>query len=548
NGDGKLDLAVANLLSNNVSILLGSGAGTFGSASQFATGFIPRSVAVGDFNKDGKPDLAVPLGSGPLAILLGNGNGSFGAATSFGGGPTNPSFAAIGDFNGDSNLDIAVTNEGDNTLTILLGLGNGTFTSHATLAVGSQPRSVVTADFNGDGRKDLAVANLGSNNVSVLIGVGNGDFGAVVNFAAGTSPTAVIARDLNADGKQELVIANNADTKFPLARVTVLLGSGTGSFGSPASFIAGDRPRGVDAADFNRDGHLDLVVANQSGNNVSVLLGEVLPVLQVSPSQKPNDTSSYALRRTSIWIERQVPSTGLFSHAMYADINKDGFVDFVRTFQANADMRRPIQVMMGGANGTFTDQTASVITTSQPGILVTRKILTADFNGDGWPDFFLLNHGLDDGTGPGEFPQLFLSNGNGTLRYVPGLEGAQYTYFNHGGAAADIDGNGTVDVLVANPTSPFFLINDGTGHFVRNANRLPLALIGASFGTTELIDVDSDGFIDLIAGGGSDGTRTTIFWGGASGVYRSSRSTVLPSVPNRAGVLDFAVEDIDRDG
>jgi hypothetical protein len=542
NGDGYLDLAVANLFSNDVSILLGTGLGTFRAPKNYASGANPRSVSAGDFNNDGKLDLIVPNGSAPLAILLGSGSGTFGTATTISTG-VNPNFAALGDYDGDGNLDAAVTNEGDDTLSILLGMGDGTFTPHATMAVGDQPRSVVASDFNGDGRKDLAIANVGSNDVSVLAGLGDGDFGTATSFAAGVSPTFLVAGDFDADGKPDLAIANETH------RLTVLRGLGKGMFGSPASYSAGFGPRWVEAADFNGDGQLDLVSADASGNDVGVLLGEALPALHVAPSQRPHDTSSYALRRAPIWIERQEPLTGLFSHAMYADINRDGHVDFVRTHEANDGVRRPLQVMMGGQGGTFTDETASVITNAQPGLLVTRKILTGEFNGDGWPDFFLINHGVDAPPFSGEYPQLFLSNGDGTLRYAPDFEGAQYTKFNHGGAAADIDGNGTVDLLVANPTQPFFLLNDGSGHFTKNVNRLPTALTGTPFYEAELVDVDADGFIDLLTGAGEPGYASAVYWGSSSGYYRSSSSTVLPPSPqHRCCVLDFAVDDLDRDG
>ena len=172
NGDGKLDLAVANYDSNTVSILLGTGTGSFGAKTDFGTGIEPASVAVGDFNGDGKLDLAVTnfgysfagepiIDPRTVSILLGTGTGSFGAKTDFGTG-SGPASVAVGDFNGDGNLDLAVANFVDDTVSILLGTGTGSFGAKTDFGTGSLPLSVAVGDFNGDGKLDLAVANLGS--------------------------------------------------------------------------------------------------------------------------------------------------------------------------------------------------------------------------------------------------------------------------------------------------------------------------------------------------------------------------------------------------
>ncbi|SRR6266498_2385977 len=122
NGDGKLDLAVANFDSNTVSILLGTGTGSFGAKTDFGTGRGSNSVAVGDFNGDGKLDLVAASGGATVSILLGTGTGSFGAKTDFGTG-IGPASVAVGDFNGDGRLDLAVANQRSNTVSILLNTG-----------------------------------------------------------------------------------------------------------------------------------------------------------------------------------------------------------------------------------------------------------------------------------------------------------------------------------------------------------------------------------------------------------------------------------------
>ncbi|HMD84060.1 MAG TPA: choice-of-anchor D domain-containing protein [Terriglobia bacterium] len=172
NGDGKLDLAIPDGFgSSTVSILLGNGDGTFQSQVQYATGSSPYSIATADFNGDGKLDLAV-TNSDPTAnsvsILLGNGDGTFQPHVDYGTGVA-PASVATGDFNGDGKLDLATADSGSNTVSILLGNGDGTFHANQDFVVGVAPISILTRDFNGDGTLDLAVANWGSNTVSVLL-------------------------------------------------------------------------------------------------------------------------------------------------------------------------------------------------------------------------------------------------------------------------------------------------------------------------------------------------------------------------------------------
>ncbi len=134
------------------------------------------SVAVGDFNGDGKLDLATAnYGSNNVSILLGNGDGTFQAAVNYGAG-SYPISITVGDFNGDGKLDLATANYGSNNISILLGKGDGTFQTAANYGVGSYPISIAVGNFNGDGKLDLAVANVSSNNVSILTGAGDGTF------------------------------------------------------------------------------------------------------------------------------------------------------------------------------------------------------------------------------------------------------------------------------------------------------------------------------------------------------------------------------------
>ena len=281
NGDGKPDLAIANKFSNNVTILLGNGDGTFTpSASSPSTGNQPNFMIGGDFNGDGRLDLAVPNGaSNNVTILLGNGDGTFTPAASSPGTGLLANAVATGDFNGDGKLDLAVANYNSNTLTILLGNGDGTFTAAPSQATGSNPAFVAAGDFNGDGKLDLAVVNASSKNVTILLGNGDGTFTPSASSpATGASPFWIAAADFNGDGKLDLAVTNAGSNT-----VTILLGNGNGTF-APAAVApgAGASPLAVAAGDFNGDGRLDLAIANNSSANVSVLLQA--PFVSTSPA------------------------------------------------------------------------------------------------------------------------------------------------------------------------------------------------------------------------------------------------------------------------
>jgi len=273
NGDGIPDLAIATSgnysdLPGSVSIWLGNGDGTFTLKSSPATGVLPQSVAIADFNGDGIPDLAVAnYSDNTLTILLGNGDGTFTTVAKSPATGLSPYFVAAGDFNGDGIQDLAVANSGGSTLTILLGNGDGTFTAAASPTTGNGPAAIAVGDFNGDGKADLAVANYNSGTVTVLLGNGDGTFTTSASPATGGAPTYVAIGDFNGAGIPDL-----AATNINTSTVAILQGRGDGTFTLAASPATGAGPDAVVAADFNGDGISGLATANFTSNTVTVLL------------------------------------------------------------------------------------------------------------------------------------------------------------------------------------------------------------------------------------------------------------------------------------
>ncbi len=276
NGDGKLDLLADcrtgedTFTYYSVMLFLGNGDGTFRETGAVGNG---PNVTVADFNGDGIPDIF----SG--GVYLGFGDGTFGGGNGILGNAAG--VATSGDFNGDGKVDLAVVDAATSTnLYILLGNGDGSFANPKTIGGIAPISSIVSGDVNGDGKTDLVLAYY-NGTVGVLLGNGNGTFQPVVTYSVGPAvpsekynlydlythpayPVWISLGDFNGDGKIDLAVTNSLG-------VGILLGNGDGTFQAPVFYGTGCES--VATAGFNGDGRSDLVLGSLTGNGVSVLLG-----------------------------------------------------------------------------------------------------------------------------------------------------------------------------------------------------------------------------------------------------------------------------------
>jgi len=378
---------------------------TYDSAGPWADG-----VAVTDLNGDGKPDLVVTNycqswnqygcnGEGEVSVLLGNGDGTFQPAVIYSTGAYNAESVAVGDVNGDGTPDVVVANAcqtpgefhcvGETgAVSVLLGYGDGTFQPAVVYSSGGNYAfSVAIGDLTGDGVPDIVVANGALDNgypsVAVLIGNGDGTFQPAVAYSTGGEQTNSVAiGDVNGDGIPDLIVANFQQSQSAEGEVAVLLGNGDGTFQPAVTYDAGgEYSYSVALGDLRGDGILDVVVANSvPGGAVDVLLGNGDGTFQPAVP----------------YLGHGLTPGGASGSLAIGDVNGDGILDlavveFCPKFHDEVCVGTgQVNVMLGNGDGTFQK---TVVYSS--GGYYGSAIAIADVNGDGRPDLLVSNEFLN---------------------------------------------------------------------------------------------------------------------------------------------------------
>lgn len=347
-----------------------------------ATGFQPECVAIGDFNHDGKPDLATAhrgqVSPGTVSVLLGNGDGTFAPNVGYEAAQLTSS-VAVGDVNRDGKLDLVATGfQIGQSFMVFLGNGDGTFRAKIDLTGGGE--SVAIGDLNGDGNPDLAAAGEFADNQPAVVRLGNGDgtFQGPLYLTAGEHPRSVAIGDLNSDGNADLVVADNND------RVWVFLWNEDGTYRPGTSFPTGESSvNSVAIGDLNEDGKPDLAVGGDF--SVSILLG--------------NGEGTFGAPSEYVGVgagQRGFPSIAI------SDLNLDENLDVVC-----ATSNEAVSVLLGNGDGTLgpsTDYAAGLSPSS---------VAVGDLNRDGKPDVVTANIGL---FGPGNTVSVLLNIGPNPIR------------------------------------------------------------------------------------------------------------------------------------
>jgi len=291
--------------------------------------------------------------------------------------------------------------------------------------------------------------------------------------------------------------------------------------------------------------------------------------LQIEPNSNIEERSSYNLQSSDVYVDgAQLTRDFDRSHlTAYADFNNDGNTDVLISsglFQSYS--YSPIRLYLGNGAGFNSDycecggqcsafscnsftELPNALPNGYEGMQHPRKILIGDYNNDNLPDAFIIGHGYDADPFPGESPILLINNGSGfNYQKLSSISG-----FFHGGSSADFDNDGDLDIFIngaPGDEEAVFLINDGSGNFTNTAEFIDSEFHhNTKYYTSEFIDIDSDGFIDLlIAGHEYEGANTLILWGNSSGKYYKNLSSTIPQVNGFNIVVDIDAVDIDNDG
>ena len=570
NGDGKIDLVLADECANNsncnngsVSVLLGNGDGSFQTAVSYASGGENAlSVAIADVNNDGKMDVIVTnncdtnnCANGIIGVLLGNGDGTLQAPVSYSSGGQQSQYTAIADVNGDGKPDLLVASEcvsnncSNGLASVLLGNGDGTFqTAVSYNAGGINAAFVAVQDVNGDGKPDMIVANNCADNncsngsASVLLGNGDGTFQTAVSYnSGGLDAFSVAIADVNGDGKPDAIVTNiclsNSDCSHGL--VSVLLGNGDGTFQTAVSYSSGgEYPESVAAVDINGDGKADLVVANETardgnwadGGVASVLLGNGDGTFQPAVSYASGDFNG-----TSVVV---------------ADVDGDGRADVVMAsgcVDNYSCVTGGVSVFLSNGDGTLRGAVEY-----DSDAWTSYSVATADVDGDGKLDLLVTSQCNSQGSCSNGSVSVLLGNGNGTFQPAVAYNSGGLYAFSI--VSADVNGDGKLDLLVGNSCadnncttgSVSVLLGNGDGTF---QTAVSYGTAGINSYSLAIGDVNGDGKQDLMVANQCDSNScsnavVSVLLGNGDGTFQ----TAVPYNPGGLNAFSVAVADVNGDG
>lgn len=505
-----LDLVVANSADNTVTVLTNDGAGNFTGSGAFATGGLPEGIAIGDYDGDGKQDVATAnFNDSQISVLLGNGDGTLKAQTAFSTGVEQPNGISTADFNGDGEADLVVSNSGTNTVSMLLGRNDGTFPTHAEYWAGNSPGPMAIADFNSDGKVDIAAPDFSDNKIAVLLGNGDGSMQTHAQYSTGAAPTAVAYGDFNRDGKQDMVVANGGGGAGNT--LSVLLGNGDGTFGASTSLGAGANPTAVATGDFNEDGNPDVVAANFNDGTVSLLLGN-------------GDGTFQAQIAIAVGLNPGAIAVG--------DFDKNNHLDIMVSNSGDTDPP-DVGVLLGKGDGTFQAQVKSG-TGSSPGALAVGN-LDGDVNSV--PDVAVLLPAINK-------VATMAGIEDGTFQVPIGFD----TDTNPAGLAlGDFNADGTLDVAVANQFGGVAATGN-LGVFLGSGggNLNPMVLYDTGKGPSAVAtsDFNGDGALDLATVNFVDNS-VSLLSGIGDGTFTAA---AVPSYGTGFSPVAMTVADFNNDG
>jgi hypothetical protein len=489
NGDGKKDVAkIASVGSTySISVLLGNGDGTFQAAKLTATpSNVDDPIIVGDVNGDGKDDIVqvhpaggncgvapragvkpavLPCGAS-IDVLISNGDGTFATAVNYSVTVDSLVGGLLTDINGDGKLDVlAFDNLNPGNAIQMLGNGDGTFQTASTLATltGPAPGAMIFGDFNGDGKLDFAGFEGSQVGVSlasgsgwaapVLLTTGDGNYDSCSNTLG----------DLTGDGKPEIVSVNC----YELNTVTVYVNNGDGTF-QPGVYYnnTGDQsqtPNEATIADVNGDGNGDIVISNESGGGISILLG---------------DGTGRVVAEGVTYGIGGFPWTA----PLIADFNGDGLMDVV----ASDDYFNMVY-LQGYGDGSYRAAVTYPLPNSFDQYATSGSVAIADVNGDGIPDAVVGQTGNYASTGF----VVYLGKGDGT--FYPGETYGESTSLRFV-AVADFNGDGKLDVAASDTNNEIHIfLGNGDGTFAVGAS----LYAGTNPQNVVTGDFNHDGNIDL---------------------------------------------------